>query len=198
MVVTSTAPGEGKTTVTTNLAIGFAQTGQRVLLVDADMRRPRVHSILGLTQEPGLSDLMVGTAHAGEAIRKSKTPGLWVLPAGKIPPNPAELLGSSRFREFLKAQPGHFDWVIIDSPPVMAVADSTVVANAVNGVVYVIGADMTGRQAAKAALDQLDHARARFVGAILNRVDFQANPYYYSHYHSKEYTRYYLPTGTDN
>jgi capsular exopolysaccharide synthesis family protein len=141
---------------------------------------------------------MVGNAKANETIRKTKIANLWVLAAGKIPPNPAELLGSARFREFLRSLANHFDWVIIDSPPVMAVADSTVIANTVSGVVFVVGSDMTSRHGAKTALDQLEHARARFIGAVLNKVDLEGNPFYYSQYYKKEYARYYLPTGTGN
>jgi polysaccharide biosynthesis transport protein len=196
VVVTSTGPGEGKTTITANLAIGFAQAGQRVLLIDADMRRPRVHEILTINQEPGLSNLMVGTAKAGHCVRRTSIANLWTLPAGKIPPNPAELLGSLRFREFIKSLGQHFEWVIVDSPPVMAVADATILANLATGVVFVVGSDMTSRHGAKAALDQLEHARARFIGAVLNKVDLEGNPYYYSRYYRKEYARYYVKTGT--
>jgi polysaccharide biosynthesis transport protein len=196
VVVTSTGPGEGKTTITANLAIGFAQAGQRVLLIDADMRRPRVHEILSMKQEPGLSNLMVGNAKASECVRRTMVANLWALPAGRIPPNPAELIGSVRFREFLKSLGEHFEWIIIDSPPIMAVADGTILANIATGVVFVVGSDMTSRHGAKAALDQLEHARARFVGAILNKVDLEGNPYYYSHYYRKEYARYYVKTGT--
>jgi uncharacterized protein involved in exopolysaccharide biosynthesis len=101
LVVTSTGPGEGKTTVVSNLAIGFAQAGQRVLLVDADMRRPRVHEAFNQDDEPGLSNVLVGNAKASEAVRKTNVAGLWVLNAGRIPPNPAELVGSKRFKNFL-------------------------------------------------------------------------------------------------
>src|SRR5262249_2428738 len=118
LVVTSSGPGEGKTLVASNLAVAFAQAGQRVLLVDADMRRPRVHEVLDMSQEPGLSNLLVGTAKASETLRKTDVAGLWMLTAGHIPPNPAELLGSERFHEFLHSLQAHFDWVIVDTPPV--------------------------------------------------------------------------------
>src|SRR5206468_9114135 len=101
LVVTSSGPGEGKTLVATNVAVAIAQATQRVLLVDADMRRPRVHGVFGHEQEPGLSNVLVGNAKASESVRNSNVPGLWVMPSGMIPPNPAELLGSKRFKEFI-------------------------------------------------------------------------------------------------
>jgi len=117
--------------------------------------------------------------------------GLWVLPAGRIPPNPAELLGSARFRDFVTSLKDHFDWVIVDSPPVMAVTDASLIASPASGVVFVVGAEMTSRHAAKRALDQLEQANAKFVGAVLNRVDLKHNAYYYSQYYRREYTAYY-------
>jgi len=191
IVVTSTAPGEGKSMVASNLAISLAQAGQRVLLIDADMRKPKSQDIFGIAQEPGLSNVMVGNAKASESVRKSMVSGLWVLPAGRIPPNPAELLGSARFRDFVTSLKDHFDWVIVDSPPVMAVTDASLIAHLASGVVFVVGAEMTSRHAAKRALDQLEQANAKFVGAVLNRVDLKHNAYYYSQYYRREYTAYY-------
>jgi capsular exopolysaccharide synthesis family protein len=192
IVVTSTMPGEGKSVVSSNVAISLAFAGQTVLLIDADMRRPQVHSMFGIPQEPGLSNAIVGTAPASEAIQRTAVPNLWVLPAGRQPPNPAELLGSRRFREFLSSLGKHFTWVIVDSPPVLAVTDSSVVSHLVNGVIFVVGAEMTGRTAAKTALDQLDGAKAKYLGAVLNKVDLRKNGYYYSHYYQRSYRDYYV------
>jgi capsular exopolysaccharide synthesis family protein len=192
MVVTSSAPGEGKTLVATNLAVALAQANQRVLIVDADMRKPRVHGIFQHAQEPGLSNVLVGNAKASEAVRNTKVPGLWAMPSGVIPPNPSELLGSKRFKEFVAALGQHFEWVIIDSPPVMAVTDSSIVAHVATGVVFVIGSDMTSRQTAQRSLDQLEKANAKVVGAILNRVDLKHHGYYYSQYYKKAYADYYV------
>ena len=191
LVITSTGPGEGKTTVACNLAIGFAQAGQRVLLIDADMRRPKVHGVFKMKQQPGLSNVMVGNAKASESVHKTAVPGLWVMAAGRLPPNPAELLGSQRFRDFVTSLKQHFDLILIDSPPVMAVADAVIAAHAATGVVFVVGAEMTSRHAARAALEHLEQGRAHFVGAILNRVDLERNSYYYSNYYRREYGQYY-------
>jgi capsular exopolysaccharide synthesis family protein len=191
MVVTSTAPGEGKTVVASNLAIALAQSGQRVLIIDGDMRKPRLHAVFEQPQEPGLSNLLVGKAKASEVVRATTIAGLWMLPSGLHPPNPAELLGSKRFKDFLTTLLQHFDWVIIDTPPVMAVTDSSVVAHLATGVVFVVGAEMTSRHAAQRAVEQLERARATLVGAVLNRVDLKHNSYYYSEYYRREYSDYY-------
>jgi len=191
VVVTSTGPGEGKTVVAGNLAIALAQAGQRVLLMDADMRKPRVHEIFDQPQQPGLSNVLVGNAKASESVRQTAVPGLWILPAGMHPPNPAELLGSKRFKDFMTSLTQHFDFVVIDSPPVMAVTDASVVAHIASGVLYVVGAEMTSRHAAQRGLEQLEHARAKFIGAVLNRVDLKHHAYYYSQYYSRKYSSYY-------
>lgn len=192
IVVTSTGPGEGKSLVAANMAVALAQSGQRVLLIDADLRKPKVHEALGISQEPGLSNLLVGRSKASETVRKTSVPGLWVLPAGRTPPNPAELVGSARLRDFIVSLGEHFDWILIDSPPVMAVTDASLLAHHATGVLFVVGAEMTSRHAASRALDQLEQVNARFVGAVLNRVDLDRNPYYYSQYYRREYAQYYV------
>ena len=191
VVVTSTGPGEGKTLIATNLAVALAQAGQRVLLLDADMRKPRVHEVFHEPQVPGLSNVLVGNAKASEAVRPGPVGNLWLLLAGVAPPNPAELLASHKFKEFLATLEEHFDWVIIDSPPVMAVTDASVIAHVAQGVIYVVRCEHTNKHAASTALEQLESAKAKFLGGILNRVDVQRNSYYYSHYYRKAYASYY-------
>lgn len=191
LLVTSTGPHEGKTVVAANLAIALAQTGQKVLLMDADLRRPRVHSVFTLTQTPGLSELAAGVVDVKDAIRESEVPRLWVLTAGVEPPNASELLSSPQFKKFVSALGAAFHWVIIDSPPVMAVTDASVLANIAAGVLFVVGAEQTVTRTALNALEQLDAARARYVGAVLNRVDLERNAFFYSYYYRPEYTDYY-------
>jgi len=191
LVITSTGPGEGKSVIAANLSIALAQSGQRVLLVDADMRKPRVHAIFGTLQQPGLSNVLVGNAKASEAVQTSAVSGLWLLPSGPHPPNPAELLGSKRFKDFMASLSQHFDWVVVDTPPVMAVTDSALVAHLSTGVLFVVGAEMTSRYAGQRALEQLERAQAKFIGAVLNRVDLKHNSYYYSQYYRREYSDYY-------
>lgn len=191
LVVTSAGPGEGKSIVSANLAVSLAQTGLRVLLVDADMRRPRIHEIFDLPEEPGFSNLLTGNAKASEVIRRSSVPGLWLMSAGHIPPNPAELLASPRYGDFLASLDEHFDWLVIDTPPVLVVADSMIAANQATGVVFVVGADQTARQAARNGVEQLEAANAHLIGSVLNRANVHSNPHYYSSYYRKEYSRYY-------
>ena len=177
--------------VASNLAISLAQAGQRTLMIDADMRRPKVHEIFEVAQEPGLSNLLVGNAKPSEAVRKSPVANLWLLSSGRIPPNPAELLGSPRFQELVASLRGQFEWVIIDSPPVMAVTDAALLAHGATGVVFVVGAEMTSRHAAKIAINQLRQGNARFIGAVLNRVEIEKHSYYYAQYYRREYAGYY-------
>ena len=197
VVVTSTGPSEGKTLVATNLAVALAQAAQRVLLLDADMRKPRVHEVFHEANVPGLSNVLVGNAKASEAVRPGPTPNLWLLLSGVAPPNPAELLASHRFKDFLKTLEEHFDWVIIDSPPVMAVTDASVIAHVAHGVIYVIRCDHTNKHSASTALEQLESAKARFLGAVLNRVNIQRNSYYYSRYYRRDYKEYYHTEPTE-
>jgi capsular exopolysaccharide synthesis family protein len=191
LVVTSTGPGEGKTLVATNLAVGLAQAGMRVLIIDADMRKPRVHMVFDKPRQPGLSNVLVGTAKFSETVHATTVPGLWTVPAGAYPPNPSELLSSKRFADLVASLGAHFDWAIIDTPPIMAVTDSSIVAHLTTGVVFVVGAEMTSRYAAQRAVEQLSRGRAKFLGAVLNRVDLQHNAYYYAEYYRREYSDYY-------
>ena len=192
VLVTSTAPEEGKTLVSTNLACALAQAEQRTLVIDGDMRRARVHEVFGLAQEPGLSDVVSGSAHVQTAIRKTDNAYLSVLPAGVLPPNPSELLSSPKYRTLLEYLSQEFDWIVIDAPPVMAVTDAAVMSHDVGGVVFVVGAEMTPRRNAQTALEQLTLARAHVIGAVLNRVKLDRHAYYYAPYHRKDYTRAYV------
>jgi len=195
VVVTSTGPGEGKSVVSSNIAASLAHANLRVLLIDADMRRPKTHEMFGIPAEPGLSNVLVSKAKASDAVRRTTIPNLWLLPSGKLPPNPAELLGSARFQEFIDSLDEHFDWVIIDSPPVMAVTDPGVLAHIATGVVFVVGSEMTSKWTARTALGQLDAARPNYLGAVLNKVDVRRHPYFYSKHYRKEYQTYYTKPG---
>lgn len=194
VMVTSTAPSEGKTVVASNLADALAQAEQRTLLIDGDLRRPRVHETFEFAQEPGLSNVLVGAVSIQSALRRTNSPFLTVLPAGLIPPNPAELLGSKKYLRLLEELGKDYDWIIVDAPPVMAVTDAAVIANGVGGVVFVVGSEMTPRRTAQTALEQLVGARAKIIGAVLNRVHVERHAYYYAQYYRKDYTQAYVRT----
>ena len=123
-------------------------------------------------------------------MKASSVQGLWVLPAGRIPPNPAELLGSTRFKTFLNLLREQFDWVILDSPPVMTVTDASVLAHSASGVIFVVGSEMAHRGAARTAVNQLRAADGKVVGAVLNRVNLDRNRYYYTDYYRRDYEAY--------
>jgi capsular exopolysaccharide synthesis family protein len=191
IAVTSSGPGEGKTLVSSNLAIAFAQAGQRVLLIDGDMRRSQAHHIFEVEMSPGLSNVIVGEATMTDAMYQTRVSGLWVMPGGLTPPNPVELLASQRFKDLLTSVSEQFDTIIIDTPPAMLVADPVLVANATSHVVFVVGAEMTSRHTARHAIEQLERGNAKVLGAILNRVQVERNRYYYSRYYGGADSAYY-------
>jgi capsular exopolysaccharide synthesis family protein len=191
LVVTSTAPREGKTMVSSNLALALSQSGARVLLVDADLRRPRIEEQLGLVAGPGLSDVLTGQRTIDASLRSLKGTALAVLCAGPCPPNPPELLSSPRYRELMSTLRGKYDWIVVDSPPVMAVADAALLAREATGVVFVIGAEMSSIETVREAVDELAEANATILGAVLNRVDLERNGFYYSKYYTPDYEHYY-------
>jgi capsular exopolysaccharide synthesis family protein len=192
IAVTSSQPLEGKTTTAANLAFALALGGSRVLLVDADMRRPGLHKTIGLQNELGLSHLLTGQSRVREVVQRTAEPNLFAITAGRTPPNPSELLSSERMNQLLaNLAQGPFDWVVIDTPPVLAVTDAVIVAQKVAGVVFVIGSEMTRRVHAERALETLQSGRARSIGAVINRVDIDRNKYYYSRYYGYQYKNYY-------
>lgn len=184
MVVTSASPREGKTTVTANIAISLAQSGKRVLLVDTDLRRPRVHRAFGVSSARGVTSVIVGEARLKDVAQSTAIPNLDVLACGPIPPNPSELLHSQRFGELVREALERYDRVIFDSPPLGAVTDAAVLAPQLDAALVVIKAHSTTRDALAAALRQLRDVTANVVGGVLNDVDpkrkgYGAGDYYY-------------------
>lgn len=170
LAVTSAVPGEGKTTTATNLAVVFAQLGRRVLLVDADLRKPRLSQVFGLASRAGLVHHLTHAAELDQIVAVSKVPNLWVVPAGPVPPNPSELLASPRFAEFLDWARKSFDFVLFDTAPTLAVADALLVGTAVDGMVLCLRAGKVERRDARACVDRLRHSEVRLLGAVLNRA----------------------------
>jgi capsular exopolysaccharide synthesis family protein len=192
IAVTSSQPLEGKTTTACNLATALALGGSRVLLIDADMRRPGLHQIMGVENAVGLSHLLAGQSRVREAVQRTAEPNLFVMTAGHTPPNPSELLASERMKSFIaNLSQGPFEWIVLDTPPVLAVTDAVILAGAVSAVVFVVGSEMTRRVHAERALATLRAGKPRSIGVVLNRVDFDRNKYYYSRYYGYNYKSYY-------
>ncbi len=189
MVVTSPSPQEGKTTTAINLGITMAEAGSKVLLIDTDMRRPRLHRSFGVPNQTGISTVIVGKATVDEAVKRTDVPNLDVMPCGPVPPNPSELLHTERFGHVLAQISKMYDRVILDSPPTSAVTDPAVLGNLADGVVLVVKAGETTRDAATHARRQLATANARLVGVVVNAIDF-SNPAYGYEYYYRNYYRY--------
>ncbi|NIN72937.1 MAG: polysaccharide biosynthesis tyrosine autokinase [Gemmatimonadetes bacterium] len=187
LVFTSPGPGEGKSTTVANLAAVLAARGDRALLIDADLRRGELHDAFDLLRSPGLSDLLAGELDPREVIRPAVRPGLDLLPAGKRPPNPSELLGSQAMAGLLAGWRDVYRWVLLDAPPVLAVTDSVVLAALTDGAVLVLRAGETDRRAGWQAIQQLRRVDARIVGAVLNEVDPQltSDRYYLDYYYAR-------------
>lgn len=196
MMFTSALESEGKTTTSLNTAIVFARLGSRVLIIDADMRRASCHRRFGVGNDYGLSEVLTGQKAPQDAIKKISVEGVYMLTAGSLPPNPTELLGSKAMQDLLEDCAQSFDYVIVDSPPVMAVNDAVVIAHMVDGVVMVVRAHHTPRKILQRAESRLLQARAHILGVLLNKVDARTDHYatyyggkYYSSYYSNEETR---------
>jgi succinoglycan biosynthesis transport protein ExoP len=184
MLVTSSGPQEGKSTCVVVTGIAMAQSGGRVAIIDTDMRRPRLHRAFGVSNEQGVSSVLVGDAQLEEVVKSTEIPGLFVIPSGPIPPNPAELFHTRAFADFVRLVASKYDRVIFDSPPVMAVADPLVLAAQVDGVCLILRAGATHRALAKRAVKALTDVKARIFGAVLNDVESGTSRYgsYYSAY----------------
>src|ERR1039457_3218937 len=192
--VTSPGPQDGKTTVAINLAITMAQAGGRILLIDTDMRRPRIHRSFGLKSDKGISSVIAGDIPLKDAIHKSEVPNLDILPCGPMPPNPAELLHTERFRQILAECHGGYDRVILDSPPIGPVTDPAIIGGATDGVVLVLRAGHTTREATQFARRQLGDAGARILGLVINQTDRKGSGYGYGYGYYASYGRYYRAT----
>ncbi len=193
ILVTSALPQEGKTTTSINIAIVLAQKGSRVLLIDADLRRPSIHKTLGMGPGPGLSNVLTGNIELREAILETTVwPQLFVLPAGTPPPNPAELLASAAMKDILACLQEQYDHIVIDTPPTLSVTDAVVVSAQAEAVVLVVRSGQTTKQALRRAKELLSNVNARISGVLLNAVDLRSPDYYYYYeYQGKYGDRYY-------
>jgi capsular exopolysaccharide synthesis family protein len=181
-VIISAGPREGKTTVAINLAITLAHAGKRVLLVDSDLRRPRIHKTFKTDGANGLTNCLVGQGSARECVAQTEIENLYIMPSGPIPPNPAELLGSAKMKEFVAEMKKDFDAVILDSPPLVAVTDGAVLAAIADGALQVIWAGSTSRKLIGAGKESVESIGAKVVGVILNNLRASGSSYYYYRY----------------
>lgn len=179
IMITSTGPGEGKSTTAANLAVVFAQQGKQVLLIDADLRKPTVHYTFRLQNIHGLTSVLLRNATLQEAVSISEIDHLDVLTSGPIPPNPAELLSSRSMVELLKEAYDQYDIVIIDSPPLLAVADAQILANQVDASIMVVASGKTEREAALKGKESLLSAKSKLLGVVLNGKPQKDSHYYY-------------------
>jgi capsular exopolysaccharide synthesis family protein len=186
VLLTSSLPGEGKSTTATNLAIALAQAGQSVCLIDADLRRPMVSEYLGLDRSVGLTTALVGAADVNELLQPWGDDNLYVLASGQIPPNPSELLGSAEMKSLILRLEDEFDTVVIDAPPLLPVTDAAVLAQHVGGVVVIIGSQRIKQQDLEKSLGSLDLVGAKVLGIILNRLPAKGPDAYAYGYYSHE------------
>jgi len=192
IMVTSALPQEGKTTTSINCAVVLAQKGVRVLLIDADLRRPSIHKTLGMGPRSGLSNVLTGSSTLEQAITRSPIlPNLSVLPAGTPPPNPAELLASTNMRDMLEELRGQYDHIVVDTPPTLSVTDAVVLSPRADAIVLVIRSGQTTKQALRRSRDILMQVNAKVAGVLLNAVDLSSPDYYYYYEYQGKYSRYY-------
>jgi capsular exopolysaccharide synthesis family protein len=182
ILLTSAGPVEGKSTAAIALGITMAQAGNKVLLVDTDLRRPRLHKTFGVPGNTGLTSVLLDAARIDEVIKSTEIVGLDVLPCGPLPPNPAELLHTERFRAILDQLSEKYDRVLFDSPPINLVTDAAILAQMVDGTIFVVKASKTSKDAVRRASRLLNDIKANILGVLLNDLDFEQDGYYYYRY----------------
>jgi capsular exopolysaccharide synthesis family protein len=184
-LVTSPAEGEGKTFVAVNLAGIFAKSNKRTLIIDCDLRRPRIHTLMGVDKKPGLADYLANTAKLDEIIRKTGSNDLFYIASGTIPSNPAEVIESKAMRNFLVEIRDFFDVIIIDSAPIVAVIDTEILADLVDGTILVVSADKTENRLMTDAVDLIKQNNVSFLGTVLNNFKYKSGyGYYYKYYYN--------------
>ncbi len=192
LLITSPTPSDGKTTVAANLAIVAAQGGQRIILIDADLHRPRLHQIFGISNRIGLSTLLSGTGYSPrEMLQLTKIQNLRVMSSGPIPDNPSEILGSERMDEILKRLDGECDLLIIDSPPALSVTDAAVLAPQVDAILLVVKPDTCNLSSLKQTIEQLKWVEGNVMGVVLNEIKARGSRYSYYYKNYAYYHTYY-------
>jgi capsular exopolysaccharide synthesis family protein len=182
IVVTSSGPGEGKSTVMSNLAITMAESGKKVILVDCDLRKPSIHKKIGITNSIGLTNILVQGAKKQECIFNSTVNNLFILTSGPVPPNPAELLGTKKMLNFIEELKSEFDLILIDAPPVLAVTDAQILSSIADGVIFVAAYGEAQKSALVDAKHMIDKVGGNILGIVFNKVPESENGYYGKYY----------------
>ncbi len=188
LLITSSAPQEGKTTIAVNLAGSFAHSKKKVLLIDCDLRKPSVHKLFGVNRTPGLIDYLIGNAKLNEVLTVSKISNLSYISAGTIPPNPAEMLDSQEMRSFLKKMRDEYDLIILDSPPIIAVTDSEILTSMVDGTLLVVSSENTEIEMMERSVELIRRENTQFLGTVLNNFSYKSgygSYYKYYYYYSR-------------
>ncbi|MDK0954339.1 CpsD/CapB family tyrosine-protein kinase [Clostridium perfringens] len=183
IVITSSEPGEGKSTTSANLALSFAKDGKKVILIDCDLRKPVLHKEFQISNSRGLSEFLIGKAEFSKVVYKHES-GLHVLPSGLVPPNPAEMLASRAMEHLLTQLEEKYDYIILDTPPVNAVADSKILSTKVDGTILVVKYGYTKKDAVIEAVKGLRTVKANIIGTVFNGEESQRVKYY--HYYKKD------------
>jgi capsular exopolysaccharide synthesis family protein len=186
IMITSAGPGEGKSTTISNLAVVYAQSGKRVLIIDADLRKPTMHHTFNISNRKGLTNLLTGQSTIDEVIVSSGIENLFILASGPIPPNPSEILSSKRMKNLMEELSRNFDTILIDAPPTLAVTDSQIIAARCKGVLLVIDSGKVKREIAQKAKASLERVNARILGVVLNNVNRSSGEVYYYYYYGKK------------
>ncbi len=187
ILLTSPNPVEGKTTTVINTAIALAQTGAQVVIIDTDMRKPRIHKIFDEENGMGLSNFLSGRTELDSIIKKTEIPNLFYIASGPIPPNPSELIGSNLFKSMIASLDQRFDHIVFDSPPVLGFADSIILSTFVDGIIFVVLSGKTPRETLQRAKEMLQQVNAKILGVIINRVDIHRSDYGYYYYRYQHY-----------
>ena len=182
LIVASASAGEGKTTTVANFGVVNAQSGLRVCVIDADLRRPALHRIFGLPNQRGLTTALLEDLSIATVVQPTRIPNLFVLTSGPSAPNPAELVGSKRMRQLLEHATTDFDLLVCDTPPIVAVADAVSLAAQCDGVIFVVKTGAVQQQVIKRTMAQIEAVKGRILGVVLNSYDVRRDGYYYDHY----------------